>query len=99
MTHVARPSLPLRRGTVKTMSGGSLLKILALLGVMSLTGLTLGCTKQIQAPTQTAPKHARHDPQEKPSQTLEQYPEHIAPPPAYGNKVVMAQSEPVTGTY
>jgi len=48
----------------------------------------LGCQANIQAP-RSADKHAQHDSKSADPPVLD-YPEHVAPPPAYGNKVVMA---------
>jgi len=48
----------------------------------------LGCAANIQAP-QSADKHAQHESKSRDAPVLD-YPEHVAPPPAYGNKVVMA---------
>lgn len=50
----------------------------------------LGCQANVQAP-QSADKHAQHDSKSREAPVLD-YPEHVAPPPAYGNKVVMASS-------
>jgi len=50
-----------------------------------------GCTQQPQRPPETGTKHARHEVRrDLPAPPSEQVPEHVAPPPAYGNKVVMA---------
>ena len=90
MTRLARPSLEKKLGAKG---------VVLALGLLVSSGLSLGCTKLVQGPPETAPKHARHDAPEKPTPATEDYPEHIAPPPAYGNKVVMAHNEPVADTY
>ncbi len=56
--------------------------------------LSISCNRAVQKPPESSMKHAQRDAKE---QTLtpeaREIPEHIAPPPAYGNKVVMAQGE------
>lgn len=58
---------------------------------------TLGCQANIQAP-RSADKHAQHDGKSRDAPVLD-YPEHVAPPPAYGNKVVMAVSSEATAHF
>lgn len=90
MTYVTRPSRKKKHGATGVMLA---------FGLLVASGLTLGCTKQIQAPPDTALKHARHDLPEKPPHEVEPYPELIAPPPAYGNKVVMAEVDSTVDSF
>lgn len=55
-------------------------------------GLTLGgCARHVEAPPSSALKQARQDAKASPEE-LELRQRHVAPPPAYGNKVVLAEA-------
>lgn len=80
--------------SISTRAGLQSLKFVSFLFVTSaLAFATAGCTrapeKPPESPLKQAKKDSRLDPQEE--QDLER--RHLAPPPAYGNKVVMAQDE------
>jgi hypothetical protein len=62
------------------------LKVLVLVSALG-TG-TAGCAGAPQKPPSSAEKHARRDAREQERREFEN--EHLAPPPAYGNKVVLA---------
>jgi|GEM_PF-1238394 len=69
--------------------------------LVAATFLSFGCAQraapEIQAPP-PIPKDSRSQISPKPKKRDLQ-PELIAPPPAYGNKVVMAQAKPVRSTF
>ena len=51
------------------------------------------CTKTPEKPPASALKQAKQDARLPEQEEIEQERRHLAPPPAYGNKVVMAQHE------
>lgn len=80
---------PSRRRTSRVGSSG-------LLALLFVTG-TVGCQSHLSRPPHAVDKHARHEKAGSTGPEVEHYPEHVAPPPAYGNKVVMATGDaPVT---
>jgi hypothetical protein len=50
--------------------------------------LSIGCAAQPKAPPQIPAKQAQKDPPQRENGPLP----HLAPPPAYGNKVVLADA-------
>lgn len=64
--------------------------------LLLLCGLLLSapaCTKAPEKPPESALKQAKQDARLMEQEELELERRHLAPPPAYGNKVVMAQHE------
>lgn len=55
---------------------------------------TASCTKAPAKPPESALKEAKKDSRLDQPEDLDPERRHLAPPPAYGNKVVMAQHEP-----
>ncbi len=80
----------LRRPTLR--GSLSLLQIGTILLLTGLSLTTLGCASSPQKPPETAPKQARVERQDQKQQDQPTY-EHVAPPPAYGNRVVMAEEK------
>lgn len=70
-----------------------------LLGVLACGALALssGCVHVPQKPIDTKVKQAQNDDKDR-KQFQEYERRHIAPPPAYGNKVVLAQDESPAST-
>jgi hypothetical protein len=83
----ARLGMKLGLGVLPGPVAGSLLLLLG--------ELSWGCNQQALRPPEAAIRHARHDARDKSEgeRTTAPYPEHVAPPPAYGNKVVLARTE------
>ena len=93
MNRVESPHLD-SLGVAPAMRFGPATRLVLLAGI-GVSLLAVGCSHDLRRPPETVHKHAqRNVEQEKPVSPAERdYPEHIAPPPAYGNKVVMAESE------
>jgi hypothetical protein len=76
-------------------SGGKSVKLgpAAILFACALALGTTGCTKALKKPAQAPLMQAKKDERIDKEQQLDLERRHLAPPPAYGNKVVMAQDD------
>jgi hypothetical protein len=54
---------------------------------------TSACTSVPERPPESALKQAKKDSRLEPQEDVDLERRHLAPPPAYGNKVVMAHNE------